>query len=256
VDTYAVQRRLLCTLLLGFVVSGCAVFRMPDQLTETQQQIRDLEYRIARLSEQIAALEELQQDEEAFLREMRASQSTRLDELERRVAALEELLRYSTERFDRASRDIGKISERPVVPVVGLQAGAGADTVRVEVMEGEQLYDSAYSYMLQGRYPLAVKGFSEYLARFPSGDLADNCQYGIGESYYAQSEFATAADAFLAVVSRYPDSDNVPSALLKAGFSFAELGDTPQARTFLNRVIDDYPYSDEAIKARDRLSRF
>src|SRR4030095_9198629 len=44
-----------------------------------------------------------------------------------------------------------------------------------------QLYDQAAQDLTQGRYGAALKGFREFLQRFPTAELADNAQYGIGE---------------------------------------------------------------------------
>jgi len=237
-------------LLVVLTAPGCAVMRMPDQLDATQLDIQRLEAQVAALREELLALRGIQEEQRSVLRELRADQSTRLGDVEDRIAALEELLRYSTERFDRVGRQINRIEQLPLT-----RASSPADTVTVQLAGGEQIYDAAYSSLLQGRYPAAIVDFREYLSRFPDGDLADNSQYWIGESYYAQSDYQTAVAAFLQVRERYPDSDKVPAALLKAGVCYAELGQTDRARQLFAEVLDAYPYSDEAIKARDRLGR-
>ena len=56
-----------------------------------------------------------------------------------------------------------------------------------------QLYDQSAQDLTQGRYGLALQGFRDFLRRFPTSDLADNAQYGIGESFFAQSQFDSAA---------------------------------------------------------------
>lgn len=236
-------------LLLAMATSGCAVFGMPDQLAETQAQVADLQRRHQALVQQLESLRRLHDEERELLRAMQASQSTQSDELTRRIENLAELFRHSSREIDRLAR-----LSRSGAPIAA-GAGAAPDTVKVPVVEGERLYDAAYSNLQQGRYPLAIMEFREYLRRFPDGELADNSQYGIGESYYAQAEYETAAAAFLEVPERFPDSDLARAALLKAGLAFAELGRLDRARAYLDRVIDEYPYSDEAIRARDRLRR-
>ncbi len=243
---------LLLSCVMILILSGCGIFAMPEQLEQNRAQIADLQRRHQALVRQLDALREMQEEQLALLREVRADDATQFSELQRRVDTIEQMLKHSTRELERVARGMGNQS---VVMASSPSSPAAPDTVRVPIVAGERLYDAAYSNLLQGRYPLAIMEFREYLQQFPDGDLADDSQYWIGESYYAQSELETAAQAFQILVDRYADSVRVPAAHLKAGFCYADLGEEELARAYLRRVVDEFPYSDEAIKARDRLER-
>ncbi len=231
----------------GLLWSGCAVMQMPEQLAETQDQVTALEARIAALAAQVDELRQAERLGQRGVREARADLSAQLDEIERHLAAVAELQRDSRSRLDR-------LQARAAEPE-RIHVATRPDTVLIPTILGEQLYDAALSNALQERYPLAIQEFSDYLERFPQGELADDCQYYIGDCYDAQHSFEAAARAYLKLVKDFPASDRVPQALYKAGAALAELGRVDEAQRTLERVVDEYPFTDEAIRARDALRR-
>ena len=155
----------------------------------------------------------------------------------------------------RPNRQAAKVRPKPPAPALGDTAAAtnGPTTGSAPALEEEGLYQVALQNLQQGKYPLAVTGFREYMSKFPEGSYGDDAQYGIAESYYAQSDFPTAAIEFRALVDRYPTSERVPAALYKAGLSYFESGRDDLGRAYLERVVNEYPYSDEGLKAKSRL---
>lgn len=117
----------------------------------------------------------------------------------------------------------------------------------------ESVYQTAYNDYLRGNYDLAERQFQDYLATFPDSELADNAVYWIGESYYRQRRFRQAIEQFDQVLNRYPRSDKLPSAVLKKGYAHLELGERSQGVVQLQYVLREYPNSDEANLARERL---
>ena len=115
------------------------------------------------------------------------------------------------------------------------------------------LYDSGAQDLTQGRYALALQDFREYLKRDPTGDLADNAQYGIGESFFAQSRFDSAAVEYAKVETIAPQGDKVPSALYKLALSQEKLGQADAAKKTLDSLVKRFPLSGEAQLARERL---
>ena len=116
-----------------------------------------------------------------------------------------------------------------------------------------QLYEEAAQDLTQGRYSMALRGFRDFVQRFPSSDLADNAQYGVGECFFAQSMFDSAATEYALVGDNYPAGDRVPAALYKLALSQEKLKQTAEAKRTLNDLVKRYPLSGEAQLARDRL---
>ena len=118
-----------------------------------------------------------------------------------------------------------------------------------------QLYEQAAQDLTQGRYPLALQGFREYAQRFPTTDLADNAQYGMGECLFAQAQFDSAAIEYERIEKLYPQGDRVPAGLWKLALCREKLGQPEQARKVLDELVKSFPLSGEAQLARDRLAK-
>jgi tol-pal system protein YbgF len=195
-------------------------------------QVRDsLSYRV--LSEVRREMVE-QRD---ILLSTRASTGSRTQELAEQMGRLEGKLDEVMGRFDQLQQ---RVAQAPAVP-------AGPDP--------NQLYEQAAQDLTQGRYPLALQSFREYVQRFPDTDLADNAQYGVGECFFAQSRFDSAAVEYEAVEKSYPQGDKVAAALWKLALCREKTGEGAQARRTLEDLVKRFPLSGEAQLARERLGK-
>jgi tol-pal system protein YbgF len=216
-----------------------------------------LEVRTARIEDQVSGLERqnremgtmvtqinrLLQEEVELARAGRAGNEERLREIQRLLQVLATRVDESGEQYrelkdavhyGRASRDT--------------TAGAGGAAVSPRA-----LYDAAYQDLNRGSHGLAIMGFQEVLAKFPSSELADNAQYWIGESYYAQKDFKQALQEFQKTVASYPQGDKVAAALLKSALCQQQLGDKKSARATLEGLIQRFPNTEEARLAGTKL---
>jgi tol-pal system protein YbgF len=89
----------------------------------------------------------------------------------------------------------------------------------------------------------------------PSGELADNALYWIGETYFAASDFTNAMRAYERVTKEYPEQNKAPDAMFKIGLTFEKTGDLGMARKTFDEVIRRYPYSTAASSAKLELKR-
>jgi len=151
-------------------------------------------------------------------------------------------------RLDEVLTRFHEVSQRAAPP-----AAAPGSPPPGAAPDPAQFYDQAALDLTQGRYPLALQGFREFLRRFPTAELADNAQYGIGECFFAQSKFDSAAVEYTRVAERYPKGDRVPAALYKLGLSQENLGKTETSRKTLLDLVKRFPQSGEAQLARERL---
>lgn len=120
-------------------------------------------------------------------------------------------------------------------------------------VDPNQLYDQAAQDLTQGRYALALQGFRDFVRRYPTAELADNAQYGVGESFFAQSQFDSAATEYARVEAGWPKGDKVPAALYKQALSRDRLGSKDAAKKLLEELVKRFPESGEAQLARERL---
>lgn len=197
---------------------------LSGQIDQLQAKLEDTNYRLSQLSQQIAATNQ-------ELKSFRAEQQARPQ--------------APADPYGAGNPGLQPPTGAAIAPPQGPGAGSGSDP--------KSLYDSSYNDYLKGNYDLAMRGFQQYLADFPSTDLADNATYWIGESFYRQRRFRQAIEQFDAVLGRYPKSDKAGSALLKKGYAYLELGDRTQGVGQLRAVIRQFPNGDEANLARQRL---
>jgi tol-pal system protein YbgF len=130
-------------------------------------------------------------------------------------------------------------------PVRGpLQAAAIADS-----------YRGALILFGKGRLAEARAALQQIFDADPSGDLADNALYWIGETYYASGDYPKAMRSYARVTKEYPEQNKAPDAMFKIGLTFAKTGDLGMARKTFDEVIRRYPYSTAASSAKLELKR-
>ena len=114
---------------------------------------------------------------------------------------------------------IGRMIETPPAsPVAALPPEAQA------AGNPKQLYEVAYTYLLQQDYGSAEVAFEEFLRRYPADRQAADAQYWYGETLYVQRRYKPAAQAFLKVVDKYGASAKVPNSILKLAMTLEQLG--------------------------------
>ena len=91
------------------------------------------------------------------------------------------------------------------------------------------------------------------MRRYPTAELADNAQYGVGECFFAQSQFDSAGVAYAKVEESWPQGDKVPAALYKLALSRDRLGQKDAAKKTFEDLVKRFPNSGEAQLARERL---
>jgi len=123
---------------------------------------------------------------------------------------------------------------------------------------GAQIADEYRSaLMLYGRGKLVEsrKAFQQVYDSDPSGELADNALYWIGETWFAAGDYPAAIKFFRRVTTDYCDQNKAPDAAYKAGVAFEKSGDLQLAKQAFDECIKRYPYSTSAASAKQALER-
>lgn len=116
-------------------------------------------------------------------------------------------------------------------------------------------YDLALSYLHQGQYESAEKGFSAFLAKNPKSRLAPQATFNLGESFFLRGRHREAAEKYLEISTRYATSPQAPEAMLRLGQSLHALGAKEQACASFGELAVKYPSAAARIKdaaARER----
>jgi TolA-binding protein len=114
------------------------------------------------------------------------------------------------------------------------------------------LYQDALNDYNSRRFGSAIDKFRNILLRGDAGNLADNCQYWIGESYYAQGKYLQSVAEF-EKVNIFVNGNKVTDAQLMTGLALIKLGRNLQARSELEALATFHRNAGAAGKARRYL---
>ncbi|MFZ5516551.1 MAG: tetratricopeptide repeat protein [Candidatus Zhuqueibacterota bacterium] len=118
----------------------------------------------------------------------------------------------------------------------------------------ETNYNSVMELCLSRQYPQAIDGFYALLQQNPHHDLADNCQYWLGECYYARGDYFQAVAEFNKVLA-FESPDKQDDAQLMLGLAFMKIGERNMARSELDWLLSCYDASEYVNKANFYLER-
>jgi tol-pal system protein YbgF len=121
----------------------------------------------------------------------------------------------------------------------------------------KEYYDRAFGDYTVGQYDLAIRGFQEYLNRFPDAPDAPAAQFLVGESYFMLGKFGEAVAAYAQVISKYKagGADAVPDAYYKQGVAYEQLKRREDAVANYELVRKEYPNSPAALQATQVLKQ-
>src|SRR5690606_2734733 len=114
-------------------------------------------------------------------------------------------------------------------------------------------YEVAFSALRAGEYARSAELFEQFLQAHPSGSLAPNAHYRLGESLYGPEAPGRAQRQSEALIEQFPEHSRAPRALLKVGLSQFGRQQLDAAEETLAAVVERYPGSDAAVTADDRL---
>jgi tol-pal system protein YbgF len=143
----------------------------------------------------------------------------------------------------------GTLAPGPAAPgqMASLVPGDGADP--------QQLYSSAYGYLLGQNYGAAQSGFEEFLRKHPRDALAPDALFWLGESHYMQKNYGDAAEAFDLVTASYGSSTKAPEAQLRRAASLVQLGRKDDACAALRQLNTKYPNARPVLKTKAEAER-
>ena len=253
--TLRIRCRLLVAVLAGaltvFLFSGCA----PRSSGNLKTEIQDLQNRLYELQKRNAEAQvEIQDLKEVPPGDQSASGNGTAAYAEPSKTEEEAIVPGSTVDVGDTgpTRSTTEAEPPPYSGAAGSEApppsaGSGQQTGSTEI---DKLYVDGYAQFNSGKYQAAQQEFSDFLARAPESDLADDAQYWIGECFFSQKDYRRAILEFRKVIDQYPFGNRVPHAFLKVGLSYLALGDRERASENLETVVQAFPRSEVATVAK------
>ena len=117
----------------------------------------------------------------------------------------------------------------------------------------DDYYDQGFEHLKQSKYEEAIDTFTQQVAAYPNGDLADDAHYWIAEAYFINRQPAQAKPHLRIIIDNYPTSPRLPDAMLKTAYIEQDTGNVIEARILLQEIVARHPSSNAAIAARNRL---
>ena len=131
-------------------------------------------------------------------------------------------------------------------------------TTRVIPQITDEEYTAKYivslSHYQNAEWNLSLNGFNYLIQVDSNHDLADNCQYWIGEVYYALTDYNRSIKEF-EKVSSFPGTNKSDDAQFKMGLCYLNIGQIEKAKKEFTNLLEFYPNSEYYKRAQDYLSQ-
>jgi tol-pal system protein YbgF len=218
---------------------------------EARRQIADLRVKSearfdqqARAQLELQALIQRQVDEIARLRGQVETLSYELDTAKKRQQDFYLDLDSRLRKFEAPTAASDPAPSATAAPTAQVAADPAAES---------RDYEAALGHFKAARYKEAATAFAAFVQKYPSGTLAPNGQYWLGNAWYAQRNCSKAIEAQTVVTTKYADSPKAADAWLAIATCQKELGNQKAAKRSLETVITAFPGSPAAETAKQRL---
>lgn len=109
-----------------------------------------------------------------------------------------------------------------------------------------ELFNIAYNDYSRGMYDLAIRGFKDYLSKYPDSELANRAYYYLADSYYAKKQYNECIKVIDEYLNKYQKDEYYVSMLYQKGLCLQNLGETKKAQEIFKHIKTYYPNSKEA----------
>ncbi|MDH3197010.1 MAG: tetratricopeptide repeat protein [Candidatus Krumholzibacteria bacterium] len=250
-----VTKHTLLGALAALALSGCyggQLIKGPINSENASQQADSIRAEHRRVLLELSGIRHQLEEERAARIRYEAQTGVTLGELEESVrilvGRLEDSEQLRTRSYQQSrSREQAAADTARADTTRATRPGAGGDA--------DEVYRAAYLDVTRGNYDLAIKGFQNYLVRFPSGPHLPEVHYYLAECYYAQERYLEAVGEFQYVIREFSDSRLVPASYLKAGRCYRRLEERNLAVRAFESLIAAHPDSEEAAQAREELEQ-
>ena len=116
------------------------------------------------------------------------------------------------------------------------------------LIDYEYEYKVAHQMYMQGDFESSLGKFKFLLNNSISNDLADNCQFWIGQLFFSKNDYENAINEFSNVL-KYENSNKKVDAIYKMGLCYLKLNNNTEAVKLFQKIIDNYPKTEYYNKA-------
>ena len=121
--------------------------------------------------------------------------------------------------------------------------------------EYQAKYIESLSNYQNAEWNLSLDGFKFLIQADSNHDLADNCQYWIGEVYYSLKDFRRSIKEFEKVFT-FPGTNKSDDAQFKLGLCYVNLGQLDKAKQEFESLLEFYPNSEYYKRSQEYLQKY
>jgi len=115
-------------------------------------------------------------------------------------------------------------------------------------------YIESLSQYQNSEWDLSLNGFNYLIQVDSNHDLADNCQYWIGEVYYALTDYRRSIKEF-EKVSTFPGTNKSDDAQFKMGLCYMNIDQIDKAKQEFKNLLEFHPNSEYYKRAQEYLKQ-
>ncbi len=245
------------------------ITQMEEQLRQLNGLVEELNFQVLQMQDQ---LRKMQEDNEFRFQQLEgggvapAMQKTESDEVEEIIENTDGSTQTATAPAE-PPRNLGSVTFDKDGNVVSSQTAdnglpgvdAGTDNTQVAALpstgDPDELYRSAYEFVLSGDYDSAEAGFRQHIERFPGDERTADARFWLGEALLGQEKYREAAQVFLGANRDYPDARKAPETMLKLGIALAAMDQNDVACATLAEVANRYPQASTAVLERAKVEQ-
>ena len=116
-------------------------------------------------------------------------------------------------------------------------------------------YIESLSQYQNAEWNISLDGFRFLIQADSNNDLADNCQYWIGEIYYSLKDYRRAIKEF-EMVFTFPGTNKADDAQFKIGLCYVNIGEFDKAKQEFESLLEFYPNSEYKKKAQKNIQKY
>ena len=132
--------------------------------------------------------------------------------------------------------------------------GSGGMAEIITDSEYREQYIEGLSAYQNGDYQLSLKYFNYLINVDSNHDLADNCQYWIGEVYYGLKDYKRSIKEFEQVFT-FSGTNKDDDSQYKLGLCYINIGNKSRAREEFQKLLDNYSNSEYYKKAKQYMQQ-
>ena len=121
--------------------------------------------------------------------------------------------------------------------------------------EYQAKYIESLSNYQNGEWNTSLDGFKFLIQADSNHELADNCQYWIGEVYYSLKEYNRSIKEFEKVFT-FPGTNKADDAQYKLGLCYVNIGQIDKAKQEFENLLEFYPNSEYYKRSQETLKKY